>query len=239
MNPEQNLERAAKLKMTASDILMLEQLEQTNKHLKDLKEKEAPSFPDFPAPPDVQKVSIEGAELVTIKGEKGDTGERGEDGRDGEPGAQGLQGVPGTPGKDGKDGRDGIDGRDGVDGKDGAPGKNADPLDLEPLREEIKSIKDDVDRIKKTPTGSSFVISRGAIKLYDLSDSLNGSTKTFALPAFWRVITVHLSSYPTPPRPTVHWTTDASAMTLTFTSEVDETTALATGQTCLVEYAEP
>ena len=76
------------------------------------------------------------------------------------------------------------------------------------------------------------------VKVYDLSSSLDGSTKTFSLPAFWRVLTVDLSSFPHTLRPTTDYTTDASAMTITFTSEIDETAALATGQTCIITYVE-
>ena len=147
------IERAAKLHMTASDVLMLEQLEQTNEHLKDLKEKE---MPEMPAHPEVQRVSLEGVELVTIKGDKG---EPGENGKDGEPGAQGMQGVPGKDGRDGIDGIDGRDGRDGVDGKDGAPGKDGSPDTPEQIKEkldsiqylqnELKAIKEDVSRIPR------------------------------------------------------------------------------------------
>lgn len=76
------------------------------------------------------------------------------------------------------------------------------------------------------------------VKSYDLSDSLNGILKTFSLPAFWRVISVHSSSFPMIFRPTTDYTTDAGASTITFTSEVDAASTLATGQTIIVVYAE-
>lgn len=86
--------------------------------------------------------------------------------------------------------------------------------------------------------GNNFVVSRGVVKAYDLSSSLNGVLKTFSLPAFWRVISVHLSSFPNIVRETIDYTTDASAMTITFTSQIDAGSTLATGQTLLVVYAE-
>src|SRR3990167_50843 len=74
------------------------------------------------------------------------------------------------------------------------------------------------------------------VKGYDLSDSLDGSTKTFALPAFYRVISVHTSSFPFILKPTTDYTTDAATMEITFTSEIDAATTLATGQTITIIY---
>lgn len=75
------------------------------------------------------------------------------------------------------------------------------------------------------------------VQAYDLSSSLNGSTKTFSLPAFWKIVSVHLSSAPNILRPTVDYTSDASASTITFTSEINAATSLASGQTLLVLIA--
>lgn len=76
------------------------------------------------------------------------------------------------------------------------------------------------------------------VKVHDLTDLLDGVTKTFALPAFWRVISVHSSSFPNIFRPTTDFIIDGSAMTITFTSEITADATLATGQTLLVVYAE-
>lgn len=101
--------------------------------------------------------------------------------------------------------------------------------------------------IKKHAVGDTVYLGGGSggssgggriVKVYDLSASLNGVTKTFALPAFWRVLTVDVSSSPHVLRPTVDFTTDASAMTITFTSQINAGSTLATGQTCLVTYSE-
>ena len=76
------------------------------------------------------------------------------------------------------------------------------------------------------------------VKSHDLSSSLDGSTKTFSLPAFYRVVSVHTSSFPNILRPTTDYTTDGALMTITFTSEIDAATTLATGQTVIIVYAE-
>lgn len=76
------------------------------------------------------------------------------------------------------------------------------------------------------------------MKYYDLSLSLDGVTKTFALPAFWRVINVQCSSSPTPMRENIDYTIDGSLMKITFTSTVDASTVLSGGQTLIILYAE-
>lgn len=78
----------------------------------------------------------------------------------------------------------------------------------------------------------------GTVKVYDLSSQLDGSTTTFALPAFWRVLTVDLSSTPRALRPDVDFTVDGTAMTITFTSQIRVASSLSAGQTCIVTYAE-
>ncbi len=112
-------------------------------------------------------------------------------------------------------------------------------------RLEIKAIKDlqeELDEIRKmkgkvvyTGGGSS---GGHIVKVYDLSASLNGVLKTFTLPAFWRVISVQSSSFPNAFRPTTDYTTDAGAMTITFTSEINAAATLDTGQTLTVIYSE-
>ena len=108
--------------------------------------------------------------------------------------------------------------------------------------EAIKDLRKELDDLKKKNRGGGYASTaggRGAVKLYDLSDQLNGVLKTFNLPAFWRVIDVKSSSFPNAFRPDVDYTTDGALMTITFTSEINAGSTLATGQTLLVEYAEP
>ena len=108
--------------------------------------------------------------------------------------------------------------------------------------EAIKDLKEKLEEMeKKIPKNVYVGGSAGGgriVKSYDISSSLNGVLKTFSLPAFWRVISVHLSSFPNILRETTDYTTSASAMTITFTSEIDAGTSLATGQTLVVIYSE-
>lgn len=74
------------------------------------------------------------------------------------------------------------------------------------------------------------------VKSYDLSNVLNGVTKTFTLPALWRVISVHSSSFPGAFRETTDYIFTSSS--ITFTSEITAATTLASGQTIIVIYCE-
>lgn len=121
-----------------------------------------------------------------------------------------------------------------------------DAINLQPTEDDddkidashIKGLDERIKEIAPKPNGTNFVISRGAVKMYDLSDQLDGVTKTFALPAFWRVINIQSSSSPSPMRETRDYSVDAAAMTVTFTAAVDAETTLAAGQDILVIYGE-
>lgn len=198
--------------------------------------------------------------------EKGDDGKDGYtpkkgidyfDGNDGKNGYTPKKGIDYFDGKDGKDGKDGYTPRKGIDYFDGEKGEKGDPGDLKDLspdeiRNALELLEDD-DRLdvkaikgideyvvplvnKKYPNVVAY--SRGQVKFYDLSSSLNGSTTTFSLPAFWRVFDVKLSSIPTL-RQTVDYTVDGSAFTITFTSQINAATDLASGQSLVVLYVEP
>ena len=107
------------------------------------------------------------------------------------------------------------------------------------IEELIKDIQKDVKGLKfrPMPTGSGGV-GGGHVKVFDLSESLDGSTKTFSLPAYWRIISVTSSSFPTAFRPITDYTTDEANSKITFTSEVDASTMLASGQSIIIVYAE-
>lgn len=110
--------------------------------------------------------------------------------------------------------------------------------------EAIDGLEEALAALKKlrTTSGSGPAVlaaTRGAVKAYDLSALLDGVTTTFALPAFWRVLEVKSTSSPSVFRPGTDYTTDASAMTITFTSQIDPSTILAQPQTLMVLYAEP
>ena len=107
------------------------------------------------------------------------------------------------------------------------------------LREELDELKKKIDS-KIMPMGVSGSSGGGRIvKIYSLSSVLDGVTKTFALPAFWRVLNVHSTSFPNSAfEPITDYTTDGNLMKITFTSAIDASTILAAGQTLLIEYAE-
>lgn len=109
--------------------------------------------------------------------------------------------------------------------------------------EAVGYLRKELDELKKLIKKSETVFVGGGsggrvVKSYDLTPLLNGSTKTFTLPAFWRIISIHSTSFPFTFRETTDWTSNASNMSITFTSEVDETTILASGQTLTVIYSE-
>ena len=148
--------------------------------------------------------------------------------------------------------KNGIDGKQGVQGIQGKPGRDGSPDSAQMIanklnKEEeiidkkvIKGLEEDLARIlrlvqMKTGIGGGGV-GKSNVDYYDLSSSLNGSTKTFSMPSFLRIIDVKLSSAPVL-RPNVDWTSDSSAATLTFTSTIDETTLLAAGQSLIILYA--
>lgn len=74
------------------------------------------------------------------------------------------------------------------------------------------------------------------VRTHDLSDFLDGSTKTFTLPAGARVLLVISSSFPTLFRPTVDYTTTASS--ITFTDQIPAA-ALGAGQSIIILYRQP
>lgn len=74
-----------------------------------------------------------------------------------------------------------------------------------------------------------------AVFIYDLSDQLDGATKSFTIPANTAISLVTGSSAPFVFRPTVDYT-GSGTTTITFTASVDAPSALAAGQTLLVQY---
>lgn len=111
---------------------------------------------------------------------------------------------------------------------------------IEDLQEEL----DKVRNIQLTKKDNVVYVGGGGgsggriVKSYDLSSVLDGVTKTFSLPAFYRIISVHLSSVPNILRETVDYTSSASTFQITFTSQISESTSLASGQSCVVVYSE-
>ena len=158
--------------------------------------------------------------------------------------------------KEGKDGYTPVKGKDYFDGVPGKPGQDGSPDTPEIIVQKIKSVpvqdgldivdiyklREELDTLKRlTKAGGTRImaVARGSVKLHDLSDSLDGVTKTFSLPAFWYIISVQASSVPNVLRPTVDYTSDASLMTITFTDAITAASTLASGQTVTIIYAEP
>ena len=148
---------------------------------------------------------------------------------------------------------DSVQGPPGMHGSPDTPLEIIEKLESVPEKdklviEAIRGLRQELDELKKAANKSNangtIYVGGGTtgggktVKVYDLTSQLNGVLKTFALPAFWRVHTVDLSSFPNALRPTVDFTTDAALMTITFTSEINAATSLATGQTCIVTYSE-
>lgn len=107
----------------------------------------------------------------------------------------------------------------------------------------IEDLRDELDRLRKQVTQKVYVgggggsgVMGGHVQYYDLSSQLNGSLRVFSVPAFARILNVQLSSFPNILRPTVDWTSDAAAMTLTLTSEIPDQ-SLSAGQTLVILYA--
>lgn len=103
------------------------------------------------------------------------------------------------------------------------------------LGKRISDLEEEVKRLKKQKTvvsGGGGIVGRDIVKNYDLSPYLDGATKTFNIPAVWSIISVACSSFPNILRPTIDYT--YTPQTITFTSEIDETTTLAAGQTVII-----
>lgn len=116
--------------------------------------------------------------------------------------------------------------------------KEEDKLDVSA----IKGIKDLIKKLLSSVKTNTVYVGGGSegggriVKAYDLSSQLNGSLKTFSLPAVWRVISVSASSTPFSFRDTVDYTWTPTS--ITFTSEISEASTLAQGQTVIVTYSE-
>lgn len=95
-----------------------------------------------------------------------------------------------------------------------------------------------VEKLSEAKQTTRFVGGGGGVGkhntfYYDLSPYLDGTTKTFSLPAAWKVIGVHSGgSAPATFRPTVDFTWSPNS--ITFTAEIEASTTLAAGQTIMV-----
>lgn len=110
--------------------------------------------------------------------------------------------------------------------------------ELQDFLEEFKKLKEKVITLESRPTRSmpngGGANARNFIKEVDLSSQLDGSTKTFNIGAFYRILSVDLSSYPHALRKTTDYTYSGNDGTITFTDEIDAPSTLAAGQTCII-----
>lgn len=117
--------------------------------------------------------------------------------------------------------------------------KRLDKKAIKGLQEELETLKKEVKEASKTVniTGSVGGGTRAAsVQFHDLSSQLDGVTKTFTLPKFKKIIGVWASSAPWVFRPTVDYTLSGNA--ITFTSEIEAASILATGQSVIVLYGQ-
>lgn len=117
-------------------------------------------------------------------------------------------------------------------------------LEIETVEEEKLSIsaigflRQELDELKslvKSGSGGGFqggIIGKNLITDIDISAQLDGVTKTFNIPAIYNIISVHLSSFPHALRKTIDFTYTQTS--ITFTSEINADSSLATGQTCVL-----
>lgn len=160
-----------------------------------------------------------------------------------------LYEIQSNPPKDGQDGADGIN----PDPKDIVPLvlKEIPPVVLDTGEQIVNKINDlstdddnlkiDVSHIKgieklipkqQTIIGGG-IVGRDIVKDIDLSDQLDGVTKTFNTQAMWNVISVALSSYPYGAlRKGIDFTHTPTS--ITFTDTIDASTQLAAGQQCIL-----
>jgi len=98
----------------------------------------------------------------------------------------------------------------------------------------IKGLDEELKKLS-TPKQQNMasIVGRDVIKVVDISDQLDGSTKTFNLPATYTVLTVDLSSFPYGScRKNIDYTWTPT--TITFTDQIDAPTQLASGTSCLI-----
>lgn len=105
---------------------------------------------------------------------------------------------------------------------------------LEELADDVEAFRklaEEMKRSRSTIPAVTPVGGRNLVRTVDISDQLDGSTKTFNIGAFHSIQQVVSSSFPHALRATIDYTWDANAGTITFTDEIDASTVLGEGQT--------
>ena len=157
---------------------------------------------------------------------------QGVDGKDGAVGPQGVSGKDGLDGKDGKNGKDGARGPAGRDGKDGLT------PDITPHIKKLEDWKTSMEQrvkdIPSKPVTTIFGPGKTKVRLADISDKLDGVTKSFTLPTNFGIVGVYSSSAPFTFRPTIDF--KEVGRTIVFEASIDAPSMLAQGQTIIVQY---
>ena len=103
---------------------------------------------------------------------------------------------------------------------------------------DVNHLRKELDEMKRMIQHSSGgmgggITGRDIIKDIDISAQLDGVTKTFNIAGVWNIISVNLSSFPYGScRKNTDYT--FTATTITFTSQIDAPTQLASGQSCVL-----
>lgn len=138
----------------------------------------------------------------------------------------------------------GVDFRLPEDGKDGSPDTPEKVRDkLENLEGEerldvsaIKGLQEEIKKLKSIVSEARPIFGPGKTKIIvlDLSDQLDGSTKTFPIGTHFGIVGVWSSSSPFAWRPTIDYT--EVGKTIVFDAAIDASVSLAPGQTLIVQY---
>jgi len=98
----------------------------------------------------------------------------------------------------------------------------------------IDGLEEKFEEVKKTKSvGGGGIIGKNIFKNIDISDKLDGSTKTFNIQSVWNILSVDLSSFPYGAlRKGTDYTHNSNS--ITFTDEIDVGTQLNSGQTCII-----
>jgi len=98
----------------------------------------------------------------------------------------------------------------------------------------IDGLEEKFEEVKKTKSvGGGGIIGKNMFKNIDISDKLDGSTKTFNIQSVWNILSVDLSSFPYGAlRKGTDYTHNSNS--ITFTDEIDVGTQLNSGQTCII-----
>lgn len=247
------LEKYSSFEDDDKGFTMLQEMESIGEKLDAIASKEAP---------EVQKVEILGAQVVTIKGKDGEDGKDSTvPGPKGEPGEPGKDYILTEKDKTEIAGKIKVPIVEKIvekievikeqpivtevvkevaiaeNGEQIVNRINALPTDDDNLKIDISHVKGwkdyerDITNLKNRPMGA--IVGRDVIKDYDLSSRLDGVTKTFNIPAVWNIVSVSLSSYPYGSlRKGIDYTWTPTS--ITFTSEIDAATQLASGQKCIL-----